>query len=143
MGAFLTAFKSVLGGDPLDGISKIIDAVHPSPEQKAQAQALIIQAQDHADEITAARDAAMEQYQAGVQNDPAWKKAHAYFIYVVDLALFFNLIVIPLWNQFLHAHIDYLPLPNNVMWLFGATFTAFTGFVHGGDLISALKQGGK
>lgn len=139
MGAFLGAFKAIVGGDPLDGVSKIIDAIHPSPEQKAQAAVLLEQAKQHSAEIEAARDKSLEDYEATVQNDPAWKKAHAYFVYIVDFALALNLLIFPLWNHFTKQPIAYIPLPGDVIHLFELTFVGFAGVIHGPDIVTALK----
>jgi hypothetical protein len=38
VGGFATIFKAILGGDPIDGISKLIEEFKLSPGQKVQAQ---------------------------------------------------------------------------------------------------------
>jgi len=38
MGAFASIFKTLLGGDPVAGISQIIDQFHISPDEKAKLQ---------------------------------------------------------------------------------------------------------
>jgi|SRR6185437_8083632 len=139
MAAFVDAIKTFLTGDPLQGISKIIEDIHPTPEQRAQAQVLLEQVKLQSDQLATARDQALEQYEATVQNDPTWKKAHGFFVYIVDAALLFNLLLLPLWNRITHQAVAYIPLPDDVMHLFEITFVGFAGVIHGPDIISALK----
>lgn len=141
MGAFVTGIKAIIGGDPIDGISKIIQDFKLPPEAKIQEQEQLAQLALQHDTITAARDEALAQANAAAANDPTWKKAHAYFVYVVDIALALNIVIIPLWNHFAHLPITYVPLPADVMHLFEITFVSFAGVIHGPDIISAI--GGK
>ncbi len=54
MGAFAGIFKSLLGGDPVKGITSLIEEFHMSPEQKAQLQAAAQELEVKREEIQAA-----------------------------------------------------------------------------------------
>lgn len=144
MGMLIDGIKTLVGGDPLEGVSKIIQDFKLPPDAKAQLQVQLDQLSIQKQQLADARDQALLSAEATAQNDPAWKKAHAWFIYVMDFAIGMNLIIFPVIAMLRHGSPTLLPIPKDYLWLFGATFGLFTGAVHGSDLITAMRgNGGK
>lgn len=141
MGGLISGIKTLMTGDPLDGISKIIQDFKLPPDAKAQLQVQLDQLSIQKQQLSDARDQALLSAEATAQNDPAWKKAHAWFIYIMDFAIGMNLIIFPLVAMLKHGTPTLLPIPSDYLWLFGATFGLFTGAIHGSSLITAMKGG--
>lgn len=133
MGAFVAAFKELVGGDPLKGITSIIDQFHASPEQKAQMQAAIQQLDLKKDEIQAARDQALAAVQgqnirAETTSEDAYvRRARPTFLYAMILAIFFALVIAPVVSALQGHGFIVVQIPDAYLQLFGVGFLGYTG----------------
>jgi hypothetical protein len=133
MGGFGTVFKTILGGDPVDGISRLIDQFHLSPEQKAQIQQAAAELKERQEEIEAARDQALDDI-AG-QNiraeteskDKFTSRARPTFLYIIEGILFWNFILLPSMQFVAGKPPAPMALPSDLLWLFGACVLGYTG----------------
>jgi hypothetical protein len=133
MNPFTGIFSTLLGGNPVEGISKLIEEFHLSPEQKAQiqqaAQNLVVQQA----QIEAARDEALAALQsknitAETQSpDHFVSRARPTFLYVMIAAIGYSLILAPLINVFLHKGLVPMEIPGDYLSLFGVGFLGYTG----------------
>lgn len=133
MGGFLGAFKEIVSGDPLKGISSLIEEFHLSPEQKAQLQAAADQLQLQREQIQAARDQALADVQG--QNiraettsaDPYVRRARPTFLYAMIAAIFYSLVIVPTASAFGGHGFVALSIPDAYLQLFGVGFLGYTG----------------
>jgi holin (3TMs family) len=133
MGGLVTAFKTLLGGDPLEGIGKIIEEFHMPPEQQAQLKVALAAQQIDLEKAQLARDAALAELQS--QNitaetsstDAFVRRARPTFLYVMIGAIAFSLVVCPIANAFLHKGLVPMEIPSAYLELFGVGFLGYTG----------------
>jgi hypothetical protein len=133
MGGFGAVFKTIVGGDPIGGISKLIEEFHLSPEQKTQIQAAAAQLEERREEIEAARDQALDDI-AG-QNiraetesqDKYTARARPTFLYIIEGILFWNFILLPSMQLATGKPPAPIVLPSDLLWLFGACVLGYTG----------------
>jgi hypothetical protein len=133
MGGFAAGFKALLGGNPIDGISKIIEEFHLSPEQKAQMQAAVQAQEIDLEKAKLARDAALQEV-AG-QNirsetgsaDKYTSRARPTFMYIVEGILFWNFILLPSAQFITGKPPAPIVLPTDLLWLFGSCVMGYVG----------------
>lgn len=145
MGTLITAFKTLLGGDPLDGIKGIINSVKLDPTVKAQLEQQLELAKINEDEITQARDEALDQLKANIitaetqSKDPYVSRAHATFLYIMEIAIGINLIIFPLISLIIHNKLILLDIPTPYLELFGTAYLGYVGGYHATDIVNAWK----
>jgi hypothetical protein len=133
MNGLVTAFKALLGGDPLAGVAKIIEEFHLPPEQQAQIKLALAAQQVDLEKAQLARDAALAELQsknitAETQSTDAYvRRARPTFLYVMIAAIAFSLIVCPVVNAFLHQGLVPMEIPGAYLELFGIGFLGYTG----------------
>lgn len=128
----------ILGGGVANLFKTVMDTIRLSPEQKQAAQMALLQHQ----EDLAKMDADLEAKLADIQgqnirsettsNDPYVRRAHATFLYIMEIAIGVNLIVFPLVNLVITKKLSLLAIPSDYLQLFGAAFLGYTGFLHWG-----------
>ncbi len=130
---FTDIFKGLLGGDPIKGITSIIEEFHLSPEDKAKLQQAAQELEVKRQEIEAARDRALTEIQsknitAETQSgDPFVRRARPTFLYVMIAAIGYSLIVAPVVNAFLHKGLVPMEIPGAYLELFGVSFLGYVG----------------
>ncbi len=133
MGGFAGIFKGLLGGDPVKGITSIIEEFHLSPEQKAQLQQAAQELEVKREEIEAARDQAITELQVKAitaetgSQDKYVSRARPTFLYVMISAIGYSLIVAPVVNAFLHKGLVPMEIPGAYLELFGVSFLGYVG----------------
>jgi Holin of 3TMs, for gene-transfer release len=133
MGAFTQIFKGLVGGDPIQSISGLVDQFHLSPEQKAQVQQAAQELEAQRDQIEAARDGALAEIQsrnitAETQSEDAYvRRARPTFLYVMILGMAFSTIVFPILNLVAHKELQVVEIPSAYLELFGVAFLGYTG----------------
>jgi len=131
--AFAEIFRAVLGGDPVKGITSIIEEFHLSPEQKAQLQQATQEMEARREEIEAARDQAMSELQVKAittetgSQDKFVSRARPTFLYVMIAAVGYSLLVAPIVNAFLHKGLVPMEIPGAYLELFGVSFLGYVG----------------
>lgn len=124
----------ILGGSLLGGIKEIIGQFKLSPEKKAELEATF---EAHKHELAmkqAELEARLAEYQAreieaaganiraeAQSGDKYTSRARPTFLYVVNVILVWNYIVVPLFKQ------QPLALPEPLFWLFGSVMLGYTG----------------
>jgi hypothetical protein len=121
---------NLLGGNIIDGVSKIISLFKISPEAAAEKQ---IELQKIQAEMTeAAQKAAQAQIDdatANIQAEAkAGSKARPMFMYIIELVIFQNYVILPAYHLWNGTAIDPFPLPTNLLVLFGVCLTGYTAF---------------
>ena len=148
MGGFAGIFKGLLGGDPVRGISSIIEEFHLSPEQKAQLQQAAQELELRREEIEAARDQALSELQVKAittetgSQDKYVSRARPTFLYAMIAAIVFSVVVVPLIGMAAAAVVIVrgnmpmaaalqavrpLDLPPGLLELFGVAFVGYVG----------------
>lgn len=133
MGAFVAAFKELVGGDPLKGITSLIDQFHLSPEQKLQLQQAADQLQLQRDQIEAARDQAITAIQGQniraetTSSDAYVRRARPTFLYLMYLCILFSLIVAPAISAAQGRGFQIMQIPDAYLQLFGVAFLGYVG----------------
>lgn len=114
-----------------DGIARIVGLFKISPEVAA-ANAIEIQKIQAAmiDSAQKAAQAQIDDATANIQAEAkAGSKARPMFMYIIEIVLVFDLVFAPLWNGFCKSNpITALPLPSNLLILFGVCLTGYTAF---------------
>lgn len=120
-----------LGSGIFDGVAKIISMFKVPPELQVEKA---IELQKIQEEMTVnAQNAAQRVIDDATENIKAeaaqGSKARPLFMYLIEFVLFFDLIFAPLWNSFSKANpIATLPLPSNLLMLFGVCICGYTCF---------------
>jgi len=133
MVGFAEIFKGVVGGDPIQSITDMIDQFHLSAEQKAQLQQAVKQLELQRAEIEAARDQAVAEIQGqnlGVEargEDAYVRRARPTFLYVMIGAIGCSIVLFPLLNLATHRGLTLVPIPDAYLELFGVAFLGYTG----------------
>ncbi len=133
MGAFAGIFKTLLGGDPVKGITSLIEEFHLSPEDKIKLQQAAQQLDVKREEIQAARDQAITELQikaitAETQSpDKYVSRARPTFLYVMIGAIGYSLLVAPVVNAFMHKGLVPMEIPGAYLELFGVAFLGYVG----------------
>jgi hypothetical protein len=133
VGGFISAFKQIITGDPLKGISSLIEEFHLSPEQKAQLQQAADQLALQREQIAAARDQAIADIQG--QNiraettspDAYVRRARPTFLYAMILAMVFALVIAPTVSAVAGHGYQVVQIPDAYLQLFGVGFLGYTG----------------
>lgn len=142
---FLDAFKTILSGNPLEGIKGIINSFKLDPTVKAQLTQQLDLASIQESELTQARNLAVQQLQAGIiekevgSTDKYVSRAHATFLYIMEFAIGINLVVFPIISIILHNHIQLLDIPTPYLELFGTAYLGYVGGYHATDIVNAWK----
>jgi Holin of 3TMs, for gene-transfer release len=118
-------------GQAFDGLTKIIGEFHMSPEEKAKAQQAIVDAQQKAQQAAVDYDVQLNTI-AGqniraddATGDKFTQHARPWFMYIVELVLAFNYIVIPLVQAVLGKPLAPMTLPADLLTLFGVCVTGY------------------
>jgi hypothetical protein len=121
---------SLLGSPIFKGVSDIIQLFKIPPEQQAQNQLALQQIQlAMLDSAQKAAQAQIDDATANIQAEAkAGSKARPMFMYIVELILLANYLVIPMVHIFTGRAYDPFPLPTNVLILFGVCLTGYTAF---------------
>lgn len=133
MGAFATIFKELVGGDPVAGITSLIDQFHLSPEQKAALQQQAAQLELQREQIQAARDQALADVQGQniraetTSSDAYVRRARPTFLYCMILAIFYSLVIVPTASALGGHGFTALNIPDSYLQLFGIGFLGYTG----------------
>lgn len=133
MGGLGTVFKTILGGDPVEGVTKLINQFKESPEQKIDEEKFLAGLQAQRDQIEAARDQALSDI-AG-QNiraettsaDKYTSRARPTFLYIIEAVLGFNYILLPVMQFAMGRAVAPILLPSDLLWLFGACVLGYAG----------------
>jgi hypothetical protein len=133
VGGFGAVFKTILGGDPVEGVTKLINQFKESPEQKIDEEKFLAELQAQRDQIAAARDQALDDI-AG-QNiraettsaDKYTARARPTFLYIIEAVLGFNYILLPAMQFSMGRGVAPILLPSDLLWLFGACVLGYTG----------------
>jgi|SRR5579871_1062042 len=114
-----------------DGLTKIIGEFHMSPEEKAAAQQAIADAQQKAQQAAVDYDVQMntiagENIRADdATGDKFTQHARPWFMYIVEMVLAFNYIVIPLVQAVRGRALAPMTLPADLLTLFGVCVTGY------------------
>lgn len=133
MGAFATALKEIVGGDPVKGIASIIDEFHASPEEKAQIQQQLQQLELKRVELEDARDQALAAVQGQniraetTSQDAYVRRARPTFLYCMIIAIFYSLVIVPTVSAMGGQGFKALEIPGAYLQLFGVGFLGYTG----------------
>lgn len=136
------AIFDAIAAPALKAVTDLIGQFHLSPEEKAQAQQAIADAQAKAQ--LAAQDYDVQLNSIAGQNiraeqqsgDKMEGRARPMFLYIIEAVLAFNYIGVPI-GMMLGSKVTPLVLPDNLLWLFGVCLTGYT-FCRTGEKISAL-----
>jgi hypothetical protein len=114
-----------------DGLTKIIGEFHISPEEKQQAAQALAAAQAQAQQSAVDYDVKMNDIAGqNIRSDAATgdkytQRARPNFMYVVELILAFNYIVIPLVQACTGKALAPMVLPADLLTLFGVCVTGY------------------
>jgi hypothetical protein len=134
---FIDIFKAILGGNPLDGITKIIEEFHAKPlseEEKKEFELKMAELASQQAAIQAARDQALVEVQgqnirAETQSEDAYvRRARPTFMYIIESVLAFNYILLPIMQFFEGKTPAPIILPSDLLMLFGACVLGYAGF---------------
>jgi len=89
-------------------------------------------------------DAASVEVQAAAANiqaeeksgDKYTERSRPTFIYLVELILFFNCVVVPVYQALARQPLAVLSLPHELYWLFGSCVLGYTGAGHWSDFMA-------
>lgn len=132
--------STIIGGPLLDGLKGIISEFHLDPAKKAELDSHLADLQAAAEQA----DKQLEQKQLELEeklNDVAgenirtdssssdWfvRRARPGFIWIVSLAIGFNLLVLTLVNAFLGKGLTPIAIPTDVMSIFKIAMVGYTG----------------
>lgn len=140
MGALVSALGSAIG-PVFDGLTKVIGEFHMSPEEKAQAQQAIADAQAKA--VQAAQDANIQLNTIAGQNiraeetadDNFTKRARPAVIWMGNLLIFWNYGLVP--ALLLHWHATPVVMPDAFWWTWGTVVTGYV-FSRGAEKIAQM-----
>jgi holin (3TMs family) len=133
MGGLFTAFKTLLGGDPVEGIGKIIEEFPMPAEQRAQLRSALAAQRMDLEKVHLARDAALAELRwknitAETASTEAFvRRARPTFLYVMIGAIAFSLVICPIANAVLHKGLVPMEIPAPYLELFGVGFLGYTG----------------
>jgi hypothetical protein len=127
------SLQEIIGSNLGKVITDVISQFHLSPEAKAELelkmaenQAAILQAQN--DLETKLTEAASANIRAEETSDDAFtKRARPGFLYICEVILAFNFIVLPFLQLVTKHPLAPLALPNDLYWLFGSVMLGYTG----------------
>ena len=129
--AVLNTLGSSVGEGIFSGVAKIISMFKVPPEMQVEKA---IELQEIQKEMTLnAQNAAQKIIDDATENIKAeaaqGSKARPLFMYLIECVLGFDLIIAPLWNSFNKSNpIATLPLPSNLLALFGVCICGYTVF---------------
>jgi len=128
------SIQDVLGGTLLSSVKGLIDSFHLSPEAKAQIQeqidanaAIVSQKQiEYQEKLEDSYQHELDNAGANIRAEAATgdkytSRARPSFMYAIEIILVWNYIVVPLF------HGSPLPLPNELLELFGFCMLGYTG----------------
>ena len=129
MGALVSALGSAIG-PVFDGLTKVIGEFHLSPEEKAQAEQAVADAQ--AKTLQASRDYEVQLNTIAGQNiradassgDKYTERARPTFMYVIIAVIAFNYIGLPI-AQIWGSKVSPIVLPGDLLTLFGVCVTGY------------------
>ncbi len=133
MGGFSAIFRELVGGDPVKGISDLIDQFHLSPEQKAALEQQAQQLELQREQIAAARDQAVTAIQGQniraetTSSDAYVRRARPTFLYLMYLCMLFSLIVAPAISEAQGHGFQIMQIPDAYLQLFGVAFLGYVG----------------
>lgn len=133
MAGFIDIFKSIVTGDPLQGIRDLIGEFHLSPEDKAKLQTAASELDLRRDQIIADREKALADIQGqniraeATSEDPWVRRARPSFLWVMIAAIGMSLIVFPIVNAVMGKGIIFPEIPGAYLELFGVGYLGYTG----------------
>ena len=135
-------FTSAIG-PAFDGLAKVIDQFHMSPEEKAQAQQAITEAAQKAKD--SAQDYEVQLNTIAGQNiradaesgDKFTQRARPWFMYIVELILAFNYIGVPAYQMVTGKVLTPVALPGDLLTLFGVCVTGYV-FARSAEKVTSL-----
>jgi holin (3TMs family) len=133
MAGFLDIFKGLMGGDPIQSLSGLIDQFHLSPDESAKIKQAAAELELKREEIEAARDQALaaiqgENIRAETTSSDAYvRRARPTFLYMMIAAIGVDLVVFPLLGFAAGQGLKIVEIPAGYLELFGVAFLGYTG----------------
>jgi len=140
--AILGKLGGIFAGNVGDTVAKIAGVFKVPPEQveehrfeleKLQEELVSKQLDAASVEVSAASANIQAEAKSG---DKYTERSRPTFIYLCEIVIFFNTVIVPLWQMEHGTPLAVLNMPHEMYWLFGSCILGYTGASHWSDFMA-------